>query len=727
MSISNEILKLIGNDKVEWNEIYNKLKSLYPKGTISSAKHRLIQQGKIKEETINGKKYLSIVKEIKPANNSNLLYNYKNTLKDYFKNKILQNNNPTVLDIREYATEYLKLEISDIIGNNPYKAREELTKIFIETYKELYNEEPYNYNLPIKFKNFIGRKKLLSQITSEDIGKIVEFEGTIIQSSKIMSRITKATYLCMNCGKKIKKDIDLWEAPNKKKVVCPECEKNMAFIEEESERTNFQELLIQQNEITKDGKQHANIVFIEGMERGIFGGKVKITAIPIVKSKNNSSVSEIFLYGIYCELIEEFEININDDDIDKIKTIAKDPEVIDKISNYMFRSIHGHEIIKKSIFLQQIKGSYKDGDKQNINILLIADPGCGKTSIMKELEKYPNVKYASITTASGPGLTAAVVREKTEFGDGWVIKPGVYAQADGGTACIDELTANKSVYPYLLEPLESQKITVDKAGINVSLNARCATLAACNPKHGCFDPNKSVIEQIDLPPQLIDRFDLIFPIRNNRDLKEVKELAKHIIKYENNKILGKEDTYEINGIKLSEELISKYIVYAEKINPVISDEAGEIILNYYLEMVKNSKKNNTFPVSSRQLKAILRIAEAHAKARLSDVVEEIDAINAISIMDYCLREVAYDPERGGIDIGKMYSIPKSKVDKVEKVKKVVEQLSEESENDMAHEEDIIEVCEKEYGISSEEVIAILEILYKLGEAYNPKYGYWRIT
>ncbi|WP_292459323.1 minichromosome maintenance protein MCM [Methanothermococcus sp.] len=731
MTVRDEILKILkSNNKIEWNKAQNiLLEKKYKKNTIAMAKKRMIENGEIEETMEDGKKYISILK----VQNHNYFdetefkNQYEEFLKEYFKAKIGENPRYYVLDVREFITLCPHLaELNDEIINNPFKARTVISNILKRTYKELGMDEDIE-NLKITFTNLVGRHKLLSQITSKDIGKLVEFEGAIIQSSKMMTRTTKATFLCHECGNTTQREIGLWDNPRKLKVPCKCGAQNMSYMEEDSEHTNFQELLIQQTEVSKDGKQHSATVFIEGMGKGIFSGRVKITAIPIKKSRTNSSVSDICLYGIYCEPIDEYEVNITEEDIEKIHKIAEDKNASDKLAQYMFRKIYGHDTIKKAIFLQQIKGAKKGDDKQNINILLITDPGSGKTTMMRELEKYPHVKYASLTTASGPGLTAAVVREKTEFGDGWVVKPGVYALADEGTACIDELTANKSVFPVLLEPLESQKITLDKAGINITLPARCATLAACNPKRGSFDPNLSVMEQIDIPSPLLDRFDLIFPLKRDNDLDKNRMLAKHIIKQGNNIIKGVKEKHEINGVELSIELVSKYIVYAEQIQPIIGEEAEKIIVDYYLKMIELSKGKSALPISPRQLQAILRLAEAHAKARLSDIVEEEDAREAVRIMDECLKEVAYDPETGSYDLGKMYGVPKSKAEKMDRVVEIIKELSETSDNELAHEDDIMEIAKEKYKISEEEVENILEMLKKSGEIYSPRFGYYKLT
>ena len=336
---------------------------------------------------------------------------------------------------------------------------------------------------------------------------------------------------------------------------------------------------------------------------------------------------------------------------------------------------------------------------------------------------FPQNAYASVTTATGGGLTANVIREATEIGDGWVVKPGVFVRANEGTACIDELTVNKELQNYVLEAMESQTIHISKGGINAKLPAECAILAACNPRWGRFNPDVSVAEQINIPAPLLSRFDLIFPIRDVSDKVKDKDIAEYIVDLHRayldediNKKIGL-DYLEIDGVKIDKEFIIKYIYYARQKKPVISEKAKRLFVEYYVEMRKKHQ------ITARQLEAAIRIAEAHAKAKLKDVVDEEDAKEAINIITECLKEIAYDPETGTFDVDKILGISKKERDKLTTVYEIIKELAEKSE--LVEHEDIAEEAKKK-GIKEDELENIIKKLIKYGDIDEPKPGRYRL-
>ena len=420
---------------------------------------------------------------------------------------------------------------------------------------------------------------------------------------------------------------------------------------------------------------------------------------------------------------------MEEDDIEKIEKVAKHPKIIDILSNELIPEIKGYEIIKKAIFLQQIKGVKKGNKRADSHILLITDPGIGKSVMLRKIAELPGNLYGSVTTASGVGLTAAVVREKTEIGDDtWVIKPGLLVKANKGTACIDELTVNKDLQSFVLEAMESQTIHINKGGINTKLPAECAILAACNPRWGKFDPNVSIPEQINIPAPMLSRFDIIFPIKDEVSRTKDKDIARHIIeihrKYLKQEIGDekKKSTININGVDIDDEFIIKYITYAREKQPIISKEAEDLLINYYVEMRKSSMQ-----ITARQLEAAIRLAEAHAKAKLKDVVEEEDAQEAINIITEALKEVAYDPETGTIDLGKITGESNKDRDKMKEIYSIIKKLSEKSGEigALVMHEDIVEEAKKK-GMDEDTVDSILKKLLKRGDIDEPRNGKYRI-
>ncbi len=722
MSASEEITNLIKNGTVEWEEIYNILQKKYTKHAVLMAKRRLLESGKIIETTKNNKKIL-IIPVKKPVVEQDFFIENEQPIKEYLKYLIL-NKNSKKFSIKEFCMNFPHLaEINDIIINDPLKARNKLTNLYIEIYEQFHEETPdISY---IEIINPIGVKKKLSEIGANDINKLVEFECSIVQASKNKSRTREAEYLCFECGTTKKVKLDFWEDPERKKVSCPHCSNNRMSLDKKI-RVKFQELIIQQLEVSTDGKQHTASLFLEDSSP-IYSGKYKFTAIPIEKYKKGTSVADIHLYAFGYEEIDNVDINITEEDIQNIHEIAKDPKVIEKLSNYLLRETKGMDEVKKAIFLQQIKGVEKGEKRRNINILLITDPGVGKSTMMHQLRKLPNVKYATVSSSSGAGLIGGINKEKTEFGESWVIKPGIYALADGGTVCLDEFTHNKEAMPYIHDAMESQKVKIAKINNHVELPARCATLAACNPRLGRYDPNLSVMEQVPIKPETLSRFDLIFPLRDIPDKKSDEEIIRFIINRGNEQIKGINKKTIINGVELTDELLIKYIYYAdENFKPTISKKAEDLIVKYYIKMRELSKESGTIPITTRQAESLIRLAEAIAKTKLKNEVEEEDAKEAIELMNFCLKQISYDPEAGTIDIDRLYSIPKTKKEKTQEILNIIEEECKQNENEMVKEDIIIERASKEYGLSEEEVERILGILTVRGEIYSPRFGYYRI-
>ncbi|ACX72621.1 MCM family protein [Methanocaldococcus vulcanius M7] len=663
------------------------------------------------------------------------LEEFKDYLIAYLRNThqedIVMDSEVVVVDLNNLYY-YGLMEFVDYLIHNPQKGIDFIKECYESAYFTLKNEYPKNFiisvkNLPKIFKtNKNGKLFTVEDIKSNTLGKIVEFEGIIVMASKIRPILKKAYYFCPKCGKSVIKEVDFLKIAEEKEY-C-ECKSELNLIEEKSTYTDFQEIKVQQPLDLMDNPEEPPkyiTVFLENSP-GIYAGRVKITGIPVkIKKSKKLPIYEIYVKALHCEVLDgEVKVKITREDVKNIEKIAKRNDVVDILADRLIPEIRGHSAIKKAVFLQQIKGVKKPGKRADIHILLITDPGIGKTVILRKIAEIPGNLYGSVTTATGVGLTAAVVREKTEIGeDTWVIKPGLLVKAHKGTACIDELTVNKDLQSYVLEAMESQTIHISKGGINAKLPAECAILAACNPRWGRFNPEVSVAEQINIPAPLLSRFDLIFPIRDESDRDKDKDIAEYIIDLHRayldekiNKKMGL-DYLEIDGVKIDKEFIIKYIHYARQKKPIISEKAKELFVKYYVEMRKRHQ------ITARQLEASIRIAEAHAKAKLKDVVDEEDAKEAINIITECLKEIAYDPETGTFDVDKILGVSKKERDKLTTVYEIIKELSEKSE--LVEHEDIVEEA-KNKGIKENEVENIIKKLIKYGDIDEPKPGRYRL-
>lgn len=284
------------------------------------------------------------------------------------------------------------------------------------------------------------------------------------------------------------------------------------------------------------------------------------------------------------------------------------------------------------------------------------------------------------------------------------------------------------VYDVTVEPTKTfiseglvlhNTISISKANIQATLLARTTVLAAANPKFGRFDPYDVIANQIDMPPTLINRFDLIFPIKDIPDKETDDKMARHI--------LSLHQAPDVLEAEISTHLLKRYFSYArQKINPKLTDVALTEIRNFYTEMramgVTEERATRTIPISPRQLEALVRLAEASAKSRLSDKVTKKDARRAIDILTYCLLQVGFDRETGKLDIDRISTgIPASQRDKIFSVKEVIAELETRSGKTIPITDVLREAIER--GIPEEDVEEIIERLKRSGDIYEPKSGF----
>ncbi len=268
-------------------------------------------------------------------------------------------------------------------------------------------------------------------------------------------------------------------------------------------------------------------------------------------------------------------------------------------------------------------------------------------------------------------------------------------------------------------------VTVSKANIQATLRSETTLLAAANPKFGRFDPYEMIAKQIDLPSTLINRFDLIFPIRDLPDEEKDEKMASFILGMhkEGEEKEGEEVSFE----EIDPELLRDYIAYArQRIRPVLLEGAMNEIKNYFVQMRSTSTDESegirAIPISARQLEALVRLAEASAKTRLSDKVKKKDAERAIDLLHYCLSQIGLDPETGEIDIDRISTgISASQRSQIHIMKDIIQDLENTLGSETIPEEDIIQKATEE-GIEEYKAEEILEGLKRQGDVFEPQPG-----
>ena len=331
--------------------------------------------------------------------------------------------------------------------------------------------------------------------------------------------------------------------------------------------------------------------------------------------------------------------------------------------------------------------------------------------------------------------TAAAVRD--EFGEGrWTLEAGALVLADLGLACIDEIEKmNPQDRAAIHEAMEQQRISVAKAGITAVLQSRCAVLAAANPKFGRFDEHKYISEQIDLPPALLSRFDVIFSMIDRPQAERDREMAEHILRgHRVGEILRRRETgaatEEPEPLErpftphFSPEFLRKYVAYAKRIYPVMTDEAMAIIEKKYLEIRRTGEAaGSSVPITPRQLEAIVRLSEAGARLRLSETVAAEDADRAVRIVEYWMGKVAGEEGRFDIDIIQT-GISQSQREQIISLRDIISELA--GPEGVADYEDIVRVAQ-ERGIPPAKVDAWLKRWAQEGEIYSPAKNKYKLV
>ena len=267
-------------------------------------------------------------------------------------------------------------------------------------------------------------------------------------------------------------------------------------------------------------------------------------------------------------------------------------------------------------------------------------------------------------------------------------------------------------------------ISISKAGITATLNARTTVIAAANPKYGRFNRHKSLPEQLDLPPTLLSRFDLIFLLLDEPDEKLDSNIAEHILRVRRGEA-------EAVTPKIPYDLLKKYIAYARKnVHPVLSREAMEEIKRYYVRMRKGFKRGGEdegvqpIPITARQLEALIRLSEAHARMRLSETVTREDARAAIRLVEEMIRKIAVD-EEGTLDVSILeVGTSSRKINKIDRLVSIVKALEGEGEYG-APVDRILEEAAKQ-GINKVEARRLLEELSAKSRIYEPRAGFYRV-
>lgn len=648
----------------------------------------------------------------------------------------------TLVDNPDKCLKNAELALEEVLGNDEFRLRLE--------------------NPPEQHKTNIRH------IRTDDINELMFVEGTISKSTDVQPKIEVATYECPDCGDEFEQVIPDEEMRAEPTLAdCPNSDKqnhgssnnvNMDLVMQESRMEDYQRMQLQESPEDMKGDNPKNIdITVTGDDiAGIATAGQKVTIVGILRVKQRdkkSAVLDRHIEGVNVELEEASmeDIEVTEEDIEKIEELSEDPDIYEKLAVSVEPTIYGYETERMGAVFQLFSGVKKEfknaGDiRGNIHVLYVGDPGTGKSRILKYMAKLSPTGgiFTSGKGTSSAGITAAAVKD-SEFGgdDKWTLKAGALVMADQGLACVDELDKMQdNDRSALHEGLEQQQISISKAGINATLNARCSLLAAANPKYGRFDEHEVVSEQINLEPALISRFDLIFIIQDHPEEKRDSNIADKIL--ENNikgqdiqqrrqEILKEEGADSMDEIyedqeeeevevPVGKELFQKYIAYAqENYHPKLTPDAREKIRSKYVSIRQEGADRDVISLTARAIEAIVRLTEAAAKIRLSEEATVEHAETAIELYESYLQQVGIDPDTGEYDAGALESgTTETQRSRIKAVQKTIKELNKEKEEDegAATKKEIIEVLE-EKGFDPEGVESALGKLSRKGDIFNP--------
>ena len=448
--------------------------------------------------------------------------------------------------------------------------------------------------------------------------------------------------------------------------------------------------------------------------------KVFVTGIlrtkPIKNSENLQYVIEAIEVQIKDETYQSFRFK--DEEVASFKELAKQPDLIDTLAQSVFPEIHGNFLAKKAITLQLFGSPHvmdengsKIKERGNLHIFLLSNPGSAKSQMLKRaIEFVPGSRFGGGKGVTGAGLIGAVVKDE-ELG-GFSLEAGVIPKCNNAIFACDELDkVNKDDIAMLNNALVDMRVTIDKASVHTTLDTDVSLLGAANPIHRIFDKHEAIWQQISLPKDFLDRFDLIIVLESIMDDGKQEQVADIIF--------GKYTNSESNKPLIEKEIVMRYIAYSKiKIKPTLTTDVIAFIKEKFIDLTRPTSENEGVFMSSRLLTNLIRLTLSSARLHLRTETIMQDAEIAIGLMFDSLKKQNILKD-GAFDMMKLEGVtPKIERDLISTIRNKI------PSDDILKEEDLITQCIQE-GIDRETAERKLEHLKRSGDVFSPKQGFVR--
>ena len=648
---------------------------------------------------------------------------------------------------------YIVVDFNDLVSvpfieSKFVESPDEILNAFSRAIKEILQERFPEYarkiehDIRARIANFPAERSL-RQINSEVITKMTSVSGMVVRASEVKPLAKELTYKCLD--KHISKFTLLDGMSLDKAVKCqsPKCPyTNLAIVAEESRFIDFQ--IVRLQELPEDlppGQlpHYVNVSMKQDLvDYARPGDRIILTGIVRIEQERVSGVkqSESALYrlrmdGNNIEFIggrgikgsrrtEREEISPDEQKI--IRTLSKNPDIYDRLIASFAPHIRGHELFKEAILLLIVGSTQRalsDGSKVrgDINVFLVGDPGTAKSEMLKFCARIaPRGLYTSGRGSTAAGLTAAVVRDASGI---FMLEAGAVVLGDQGLVCIDEFDKMRPEDRSALhEVMEQQSASIAKGGIVATLNARTSILAAANPMFGKYDPFKNLTENVNLPIPLLTRFDLVFVVRDIPSKEKDRQIAQHILSQH-----GTSGTDTTSLIDV--DILTKYLAYAKQNDPVLTKEAENKIMEFYLKMrsVEGEDKEKMITITPRQLEGLIRLSTARARILLKNQVEEDDADRAIYLFNEMLKNAGIDVNTGKIDIGVLQGRPRSEVSKLATFMEILKSLEGEPQSPVLEQTFVDELVKSEK-FNEEEARNYIRRMVRDATIYESKPGHY---